>query len=232
MWRPNAPILYDYRMTYIVGMRSSDGVVLGADGLVTRYYSKDPNKVRKVLLQKRKIHKITPYLLVGFSGNAIYKIDLLAKYLRQDMERFKPKSVHEAMQYIRATIGNFYLEPIDAGVQLEILVAGYNFNSSGQPSTPALYRWNPITRENRQYGCVPIGRTDEDLDEELDDKYSASSGETETLEKLAIRLVATSGKKYAEDVGGDTFIYRLTKSGVSGYKVPMLDPETKVKLHL
>jgi 20S proteasome alpha/beta subunit len=208
---PFPSILYDYGMTYIVGMIADDGIIFGSDGLVRRANFKAGTS--KLLTHKRKLHKITSHLMVGFSGNGLFEVEKCVQFMRDGHRIWMAKTVKEACNNIRTCAAVYYHEAIALGYPLELVVAGYNLSTRGNPTTPELYYIKlPSITQYRQF-CIVAG-TKEPTHEVIEEKYLKGGKNAAELVKLTSNTIDLATIARPNEVGGETYIYHLTKRGI------------------
>lgn len=208
--------LYDLSMTYIVAMRTKEGVLIASDGLIEH---KNANK-RTVgrSYDVPKIYDLTTYSVIGFAGAVDPDMEAYMDGQRSVLKQTKPNECQLVAQMVGyPTMRAFEPRLRRQNSDLEMLVVGYDLGSNGKPTISHIYFMMHSKGEkifNATKGYIDIGYV-KDVKDTLDDLYSKTSKGYKSLRKLAIKLVRQSAKLYPTGVGGNIYIKHVTKSGIS-----------------
>ena len=189
-------------MTYIVGMRSPQGVVLSADS---------QESISGEISYREKIASCTTHdLVIGGAGRSIL-IEGFVQHVFESIDSKALESEKSATSFIRAALKSFYVSDVKvlAGRFKEI-----SFLISGKLQTGEIGLWH--TKGNRVFS-VPeyeaIGYESPFVHHLLRRLYRAGLSLSQ-LELLSIYLVKAA-KESSDSVGGPTSVAVVSSSGVT-----------------
>jgi len=205
----------DISMTMIIGIKTEDGLIVASDGMAAWDTRGQEHLPKKVMTNMEKVHTVSPRVVYGVSGSMVnWHIRLrneIASLLNQNPDALlKETATYIATQFIPT----FYADRIDnPNFFIALFFAGYGKNDT----EPTMYQ---ITNgEVRAWGddhpWMTTGTDNERPDIFIKERYTGKllpKAEAITLLKDAI---ADTAKHNPEAVGGHTFVYEITESGVT-----------------
>lgn len=213
--------LYDKALTYIIAMKTKDGLLLASDGLVENV---DPHgNSTSIDYHTPKIYDLTDHVVVGFAGAVSLDMDNYIDGLKVPIEKFNPKTALEIVEFAGIqSLRNFkgIIERHNSG--LDILFCGFDLSTKDNLYNPRIYLVSNERGENVidiDSGFYDIGYIDGGR-QVLESEYSRTYKGYNKLKNLAIKAINASASKNPHSVGGDIFIKHVTKKGILTEIIP------------
>jgi len=207
---------YDWRMTYIAGMHSDDGVILVSDSMVREI--KPTTKESIVSYTKPKVHSLAPHIAVGFAGivtNVYGLVDTYRAFLKAspDLTR-SAEDVSNAV--FQATVQGSLRALEEYGSDIEMIIGGYSLDENLKPIKAQIFYLNASSDIRAlEYG-VPVQAGYKPKESGyLQKLYEKSPKDYESLRKICIKTVEQAKRDNPKDVAGKIQIKHITKSGIS-----------------